>query len=120
MEAHVWLDGPAAVEGRVQGPARSLFLEMNGIALRAEPRGEEIAPPAAYDRVATIGVPTLVVWGDLDFPHLCVRCEHLLATIPGAMGAPMPGTAHLPSLEAPDAFDAVLMPFLHEVRASAV
>ena len=119
VEAHVWLDGPGCVEGRVQGAARALFLEMNGIALRAEARGEEIPPPPAYDRVEMIGVPTLVVWGDLDFPHLSARCEHLVATIPGARAAPMPGTAHLPSLEAPDALDAVLVPFLREVRASA-
>ncbi len=120
MEAHVWLDGPGCAEGRVDGTARSLFLEMNGIALRAEARGEEIAPSPAYGRLEAIHVPTLVVWGDLDFPHLCARCEHLAATLPGARAVPLPGMAHLPSLEAPAAFDAVLVPFLREVRASAV
>lgn len=119
MEAHVWLDGPGSAEGRVGGAARLLFLEMNEIALRAEARGEELAPPAAYDRLASIRVPTLVVWGDLDFPHLCARCEHLATAIPHARAVTLQGMAHLPSLEAPAAFDAVLMPFLREVRASA-
>ena len=51
LEAHAWLDGPLAPEGRVGGDVRTLFLEMNGIALRAEQRGTEIAPEPAYDRV---------------------------------------------------------------------
>jgi len=119
VEAHVWLDGPLAPEGRVAGAARELFLAMNGIALRADPRGEEIAPPPAYPRVAELRVPTLVVWGDLDFPHLGERCEYLVANIAGARAARMPGVAHLPSVEAPAAFDAVLLPFLRDVRGVA-
>lgn len=116
-EAHVWLDGPLAPEGRVAGDVRELFLAMNGIALRAELRGEEIAPPPAYARVSELRVPTLVVWGDLDFPHLCERCEYLVANIAGARAARMDGVAHLPSFEAPAAFNAMLLPFLREVGA---
>lgn len=116
VEAHVWLDGPLAAEGRVGGAARELFLSMNGIALRADLRGEEVPPPAAYLRVGEITAPTLVVHGDLDFPHLAARCEYLARTIPQGRGQRLPGTAHLPSLEAPEAFNAVLLPFLREVR----
>src|SRR5512134_1311988 len=36
VEAHAWLDGPAEKRGRVAGAVRELFLDMNGIALRAE------------------------------------------------------------------------------------
>lgn len=117
VEAHVWLDGPLAREGRVSGPARDLFLSMNGIALRAEQRGEETPPPAAYDRVSTIALPTLVVYGDLDFPHLAQRCEHLATAMPQARGVRLAGVAHLPSVEAPSAFNEVMLPFLREVRA---
>ncbi len=119
-EAHVWLDGPLEPEGRVVGEARELFLAMNGIALRAEARGEEIAPPPAWERVPDLRVPTLVVWGNLDFPHLGQRCEYLVASIAGARAARMEGVAHLPGLEAPAAFNAVLLPFLREVEAVPV
>ena len=51
LEAHAWLDGPLAPEGRVSGAARELFLDMNELALRAEQRGTEISPPSAYERV---------------------------------------------------------------------
>ena len=45
LEAWMWLDGPTADEGRVGGPARELFLDMNGRALRAESPGKEAEMP---------------------------------------------------------------------------
>ena len=42
LEAHLWLDGPLAEEGRVGGDQRALFLDMNGRALEASSPGEEI------------------------------------------------------------------------------
>ena len=117
LEAHAWLDGPLAPEGRVGGDVRTLFLEMNGIALRAEQRGTEIAPAPAYDRVDRIAAPTLVVWGDLDFPHLGERCEHLVTRMPDATSLLICAAAHLPNLEYPDAFSRALHAFL--ARAAA-
>jgi pimeloyl-ACP methyl ester carboxylesterase len=112
LEAHAWLDGPLAPEGRVGSPARELFLAMNEIALRAEVRGSAIAPAPAYDRLHEIGVPALVVWGDLDFPDLVRRCEHLARQIPGARALAMRNAAHLPSLEHPTEFTRALLAFL--------
>ena len=70
MKARIWLDGPLAPEGRVTGPARDLLLDMNGIALHASPGGSDIDIPPVFHRLAEIVVPTLVVWGNLDFPHV--------------------------------------------------
>lgn len=112
LEAHAWLDGPLAPEGRVAGAPRELFLAMNGIALRAEPRGAEEPQHPAFDRVHEIAAPSLVVWGDLDFPHLAARCEHLVARMPHARAHPLRGAAHLPNLEDPDGFSRMLLPFL--------
>lgn len=111
LEAHAWLDGPLAREGRVGGAARELFLAMNEIALRAESRGVEIEPPPALDRLAGIAAPVLVAWGDLDFPSVAEACEHVAATIRGARRHVFPGAAHLPNLEQPAAFDRVLIDF---------
>ncbi len=52
LEARVWLDGPTAPEGRVQGAVRDLFLEMNGRALAADDPGEQRDDAAAWDRLA--------------------------------------------------------------------
>jgi pimeloyl-ACP methyl ester carboxylesterase len=101
IEALFWLDGPTSPEGRVNGAVRDLFLDMNGIALAHPELEEEIEPPPAYRRVSNLELPVLVLWGDLDFPHVQDRCRYLVQTIPGAHDRVIPGTAHLPNLERP-------------------
>ncbi len=112
LEARIWLDGVLGEEGRVRGEVRDLFLDMNGIALRAPQLGEETPSPPAWPRLGQIAVPTLLVCGDLDFPHAQQRCQNISALIPEARLHVMNGTAHLPSLEAPAAFAAFLAEFL--------
>jgi pimeloyl-ACP methyl ester carboxylesterase len=118
LEAQLWLDGPLGAAGRIGGAPRSLFLEMNGIALRAPERGKVIAPPSAYERLGKIAVPTLVVWGDLDFPDLQARCRHLARAIPGAEPAVLAGAAHLPSMECPAATTDLILRFIERLKTS--
>lgn len=113
LEAQLWLDGPAQPAGRVGGAARELFLAMNGIALRsAASAGEAVAAPPAWPRLHEIAVPTLVLWGPLDFPHIVANMRHVAAQVPGARAREIDATAHLPNLERPQAFDAALREFL--------
>ena len=116
LEAHAWLDGPLAPEGRVGGAARALLLDMNELALRADQRGSEIAPPPAYERVGEITVPTLLVWGDLDFAHIATRCEYLASRIAGARAHRLRGAAHLPNLEDGPGFNRLLLEFLDSLQ----
>jgi pimeloyl-ACP methyl ester carboxylesterase len=111
LEAHAWLDGPLARDGRVGGPVRDLFLAMNELALRAEPRGTELHAPAAWDRLDAIRAPTLVAWGNLDFPDVIAAAEHVVARVGGARRYVFTGAAHLPSLEQPAAFNRLLADF---------
>jgi hypothetical protein len=103
LEAHAWLDGPLAPEGRVGGAARDLFLAMNEIALRSEARGMPRNAVPTYDRVGNIDCPTLIAWGDLDFPDVVDNCRYLAGTIKSARRHVFAGAAHLPNLEQPDA-----------------
>ncbi len=112
LQARLWLDGPLSPPGRVGGTIRQLFLSMNGKALRAAPPGVASEEPGAWDRVETIQVPTLVMWGDLDLPHLQERCKLLAQRIPTAQSVLLPDTAHLPALEAPRQFNAALARYL--------
>jgi len=99
MEARVWLDGPAAVEGRVSGASRELFLEMNGRALAADDPGTQRDDVAAWDRLAEIAAPTLLLVGDLDLQYIKHGVAHAASSIPGARLVELPGVAHLPHLE---------------------
>ncbi|WP_164017610.1 alpha/beta fold hydrolase [Pyxidicoccus trucidator] len=115
LEARLWLDGPQGPEGRVDGAARALFLEMNGVALRAPSPGAEREPPPALPRLGELRVPTRVVYGDLDLPHLQERCALLARGIPGADLRVMPGCAHLPNLEQPRAFETLVRELLERL-----
>lgn len=109
LEAWMWLDGPAAPEGRVAGPVRDLFLEMNGQALRAGDPGDRVAlVPPAWDRLPDIAVPTLVLVGDLDLTRQQTRSAMLAELIPNTDLVQLSGVAHLPHLEAdPTCLDAI-------------
>ncbi len=109
LEAQLWLDGPTAPAGRVRGAVRALFLEMNGIALAAPDIGRVVAPPSAFDRLERVAAPTLVAWGNLDCVDVIAYGEAIAARVPGARRLVFPGTAHLPSMEAPEAVLAAIL-----------
>jgi pimeloyl-ACP methyl ester carboxylesterase len=102
LKARLFLDGALGEEGRVKGPARDFFAAMHGAILRMPPSGRDIDQPPAYARLGELAMPTLVLWGDLDLPHIQDRGRHVLATARNAAGRALAGTAHLPNLERPD------------------
>lgn len=113
IESNLWLDGPTSPNGRVSGTTRKLFLDMNRIALNAPDLNKEIEPPSAYDRLEGLSLPTLVINGDLDFPHIKERCQYIVDSIPNAKRKEVLGTAHLPNLERPEIVIELLKDFLN-------
>jgi pimeloyl-ACP methyl ester carboxylesterase len=99
LEARLWLDGPTAPEGRVTGPARDLFLEMNAAAQAAADPGERAEDASAWDRTSEIAVPTLVMVGEHDLAYIKRNCVHLAESIGGARLVELSGVAHVPHLE---------------------
>lgn len=77
VEAHAWLDGPLSESGRVSGPARELFYLMNSNTHAKPPLTREEPSDPAVDLVVGIDTPTLLVAGDLDFPHIVNRHDDL-------------------------------------------
>lgn len=102
LKAALFLDGPLEKEGRVGGPTRQLFLEMNRIALPNQGVGSMLSPlTPAWERLNEIKIPVRILCGDLDVPHIQARCQKLAETLPNARFEVFPGAAHLPSLEQP-------------------
>ncbi|WP_310963295.1 alpha/beta fold hydrolase [Nocardioides terrisoli] len=99
IEAHLWLDGPLQAEGRVEGEARRLFLEMNAAALAAADPGGQADPPAAWDRLDEVGVPTLVLVGEHDLRHVRANARRVAESVRAARLIELDGVAHLPHLE---------------------
>ncbi|WP_351235841.1 alpha/beta hydrolase [Streptomyces sp. NPDC002133] len=68
------------------------------------------------DRLPGITAPTLVLAGELDRATPPRLGRVVADAIPGADFEVMPGEAHQPFQEAPDAFNARLRAFWHEVE----
>jgi pimeloyl-ACP methyl ester carboxylesterase len=99
LDAWMWLDGPSVEEGRVDGPTRELFLDMNARALRALDPGEQAEIPPAWPRLGEITAPTLVMIGRLDVEDIQVIDEQAVGIIPGARLRWLDSVAHVPHLE---------------------
>ncbi len=115
LEANLWLDGPLCKAGRANKKLQNLFLDMNGIALRHPELNQEVSTPSAYERLTDLAVPTLILWGDLDFPHIQERCHYLAETLPFAKVYEISGTAHLPNLEESTLVNNRIQAFLGEL-----
>jgi pimeloyl-ACP methyl ester carboxylesterase len=113
IKARLWLDGPLQAEGRVTGQARRLFLDMNAIALRSPPTGSNLDVAPAFRRLGEISAPSLVIQGDLDFPHIQERSRHIATTMSNGSFRVLTGAAHLPSLERPADITGLLTAFIN-------
>lgn len=118
LEAQLWLDGPTRKPGSIGGSVRELFLAMNGVALRSLPTGEvsERAGPPAWERLGELDMPALVLAGVHDLPHIRARMETAASMIRDSRFVALSGSAHLPQLDDPDAFAAIVEAFLDAVR----
>ena len=103
VEAHLWLDGPLAAEGRVAGPARELFLTMNAVALAAE--GQDAGGDADVDVWAGLTAVTApiitLVYGALDADVPREDPPGFVRRRPGTRWEIWPDRSHLPYLEDP-------------------
>ena len=111
QQARMWLAPDAAPD------VRALTEEMTLRSYEQQlPLGDSVTAqwpePTAAERVAQIGVPTLVAVGAADLPDLQAICAHLAAEIPGARLERIDGAGHLPSLERPDELTRLLLDFL--------
>lgn len=112
IKARLWLDGPLAPDGRVSGVARQLFHDMHGIVLRSPPVGSDSDAWSNFDRLSELSTRSLILWGDLDFPHIQDRCRHLVTALPNSSAHEMANAAHLPSLERPVAIASAVKGFV--------
>lgn len=103
LEAWLWLDGPGEAEGRVSGEPRALARAMNAVIL-ANQQDDDAGNAGldAWGRLEEIRVPPVVAWGELDLPFLVEQSRAVAQRLPDAFGHELPGTAHLPFLEAPE------------------
>jgi pimeloyl-ACP methyl ester carboxylesterase len=111
-----WVDGPQRDAGDVDPAVRDLVRQMQRRAFEVTADWDDIEEseldPPALDRLADIRVPTLVLLGGLDLVAIHDAARRVAGGIPGARRVDWPDTAHLPSMERPDDFLALLQDWL--------
>lgn len=100
----LWLDGPMAQEGRVSGAARDLFHDMcRTMLVNAVPDEWDDNGVDGWAALPRLDLPATFLVGELDLAEQRDLTTRLAARLPGAREAVLPGTAHVPSLDAPEA-----------------
>ena len=114
-----WVDGPGGDPARVEPNVRERVSVMQRRAFEltadwAEVEEKELDPPALV-RLADVRAPTLVLVGGLDLDAVQDTARRVVSGVPHARRVGWPQTAHLPSMERPDDFSALLHTWLQEV-----
>ncbi|MFT4030136.1 MAG: alpha/beta fold hydrolase [Protaetiibacter sp.] len=117
IEVQLWDLGPDRDADEVEPEFLERAIELNVGAAHWGFAGTA-TPPAhpAIDRLGEVAAPTLVVIGDRDVTGARVAAALLLAGIPDAEEARFPDSAHLPSVEHPERFTALLREWLGRHR----
>lgn len=70
--------------------------------------------PPALERLEAITAPTLVVLGERDLLDFHAIADRIVQHVPDAKQHVMAGAGHIPNMEAPEAFNALVLGFLHD------
>jgi pimeloyl-ACP methyl ester carboxylesterase len=115
MEAVLWLDGPGRDASRIDPAYRRRAREIHedNFSTTRDAHPEETLKPPAIGRLGEIKCPTLIIVGDSDASEIGKIAARLVKEIPGAKLATIANAAHLPNLEHPDEFNAIVGEFLN-------
>jgi len=109
-----WVDGPRRGPDAVDPELRRRVFEMQRHAYEIDNEEAELSFQVERHRehLGEIAAPTLVLAGELDQEDILDMAPVLAGEIPGARYQVLPGVAHLPPMEEPDAFACAVLDFL--------
>jgi 3-oxoadipate enol-lactonase len=114
-----WLVGPRRAADTMSAELRALVHAMQRRAFELTDGWDDIEEaepePPATERPGEIAVPTMVLTGGLDLDAVAEAADGILAGVPGARRTQWDDVAHLPSLERPDRFLALVEDWLSTV-----
>jgi 3-oxoadipate enol-lactonase len=120
VSLRAWVDGPRRSPEDVDADVRARVAEMQRriyeLQLMVDEDDEELLVEDLGGRLGEITTPTLVLVGEEDQPDIQAIADRLAGEIRGARRATIANTAHVPSIERPQEFDEIVLPFLEFVR----
>lgn len=123
LDMQIWFDGVGrsrddvdpAIRARAFQMARQVTAhELNDI---GQHKRKPIDIPAAR-RLRELTMPTLLVIGENDLPHLHQAAVYMAQRLPAARKLVLPNAGHLPNMEHPALFESKLRKFLSAVQVS--
>ncbi len=121
IDIKTWVAGPRRDPGQIDAALRQRVRDMALQSYTTPPDVGQEQPldPPAIGRLREVRVPTLTIVGDEDVPDIFTITNLLASSIAGAQKAVMPGTAHLPNMEQPAAFNRIVRDFLASLPTRA-
>jgi 3-oxoadipate enol-lactonase len=115
LNVRFWVDGPGRTPDAVAPALREQVRTMQRRAFELQAGLDDDEEPLVEDlggRLGELRGPALVLVGADDVADFHAIADLLAAAVPGAERATVTGAAHLPSAERPEAFAALVEPFL--------
>lgn len=114
LELQMWVDGPNRTPAQTNADLRAKVraMELDNLKINTEGYNPVPLEPPALGRLGEIRVPTLILIGQGDQPHVNALAPRLAHDIPNARLVAFENTAHVPSMEKPDEVDQVIEKFL--------
>ena len=119
IETQIWFDGMGRTPEQVNQSMRKLLYEMNRQALTHEVKqlGKRLpnTQTPAFDRLSDLKIPVLIIVGAHDTPYILAAADHMVRKIPSAQKVIIEDAAHLPNMDYPEEFQAIVTNFLEDL-----
>lgn len=118
LDVRLWVDGPLQPAGRAAHAVRERVRAMalnNYLSVTVFGQPQPMDPPAAQ-RLHELRAPTLAIVGDLDAASTADAAAFLARAVPSIRISHFPDAAHMPNMEQPERFNALLIECLNEHR----
>jgi pimeloyl-ACP methyl ester carboxylesterase len=118
LDAEVWGVGVGREWEDTDADFLERMMEMDRVPVQTEYERDEYnewAEENMLERVGEISVPTLVVVGEHDLPHVVTATADLATRISDRPRVLIEASAHLPSMERPEVFNPIFEEFLRSI-----
>jgi pimeloyl-ACP methyl ester carboxylesterase len=116
LDAQIWFDGMKRTPEQVNLEMRTLFVDMDRIALTHELKklGERVPDieGKSAERLGELKIPVLVIVGDNDIPFIQGAADFMAENIASARKVVIRDAAHLCNMDHPEAFEGIVREFL--------
>ena len=117
LETQIWFDGIGRTPDQVDPAMRALLYDMDRLALSHEVKelGKRLhnSETPAFDRLGELNLPVLIITGEHDIEYMHAAAEYMEEHIREAQTVVMEDAAHLPNMDHPQRFQAIVREFLN-------